>query len=95
MFVRLVGEQRLHLLHRRRVLVLQVAELGDTGFPFGDERIELGNLDGVLALLVFAEAEEIGPVLRTPAVKEEFVLFADGGAEQIERFLVIVVAPDT
>ena len=47
-----------------------------------DERIELGNLLRVLPLLVFAEAEEVGGVRRTPAVEEEFVFADDGGRTQ-------------
>ena len=63
--------------------MFQVTQPGNTPLPFGDERVELGNLDGVLTLLLFAKPEEISPVLRTPAMEEEFVLFADGGAERL------------
>ncbi len=57
------------------------AELGDAGFPFGDEGFELRDLDGVLALFVFSEAEEVGPVGGAPAMEEEFVLLADAGEQ--------------
>src|SRR5438132_10086483 len=74
-------QQRTNFLHRRRVLMRQVAQFGDARFPLGDERIELGKLDGVLALFPFAETEEVRPVRRPPAVEEEFVLLADGGVQ--------------
>src|SRR2546425_8298867 len=76
-------QQRTNLLHRRRVLMFQVAQFGDALLPFLDERIELGNLDGVLALFLFAETEKVSPVRRSPTVEEEFVLFANGGAQNL------------
>src|SRR5437660_2524244 len=76
-------QHRTNLLYCRRVLVFQVAQSGDALLPFLDERIELGNLDGVLALFLFAETEQVSPVRRTPTVEEEFVLFADGGAQRV------------
>src|SRR5439155_14377763 len=57
---------------------LEPVDLGLGGF---DERVELRNLDGVLPLLAFAEAEEVGLIRRPPAVEEERVLADDGGAE--------------
>ena len=65
--------------------MFQVAQSGDARFPLGNERIELGNLDGVLALFLFAETEQVSPVRRTPTVEEEFVLFADGGVQDFQR----------
>src|SRR3954468_18677746 len=54
------------------------------GFQLLDDGVELGDFYGVLALLVFAEAEDVGLVLGTPAV-EVFLVFAnDGGAELLE-----------
>ncbi len=38
------------------------AQFGDLGFLRGDERVELRDLDGVAALLFFAEAEDVGVV---------------------------------
>ena len=58
------------------------AKAGDPGVPLGDHRIELRNLDTVAALLVFAEAEEVGPVGRAPAVEKQLILVLDGRAEQ-------------
>src|SRR5205809_4212322 len=63
--------------------MFQVAQVGDARFPLGNERIEFGNLDGVLALFLFAKTEKIRPVSRSPTVEEEFVLFADGGAQNL------------
>jgi hypothetical protein len=52
------------------------------GFPNGligllDQRIELGDLDCVVPLLVLAKQKQIRFVLRTIAVKEQLVLFGD------------------
>src|SRR2546427_803870 len=63
--------------------MFQVAQSGDARFPLGNERIELGNLDSVLALFLFAKTEKVGPVRRTPTMEEEFVLFADRGAQNL------------
>ena len=63
--------------------MFQVTQLRDSHFPFRDERVELGNLDGVLALFLFAKPEEVSPVFGAPTMEEEFVLFADGGAERL------------
>ena len=41
---------------------------GDAGFGGGDKGIELRDLFGVVALLVFAEAKQIRFVLRPPAM---------------------------
>ena len=57
------------------------AQLGDFFFLRGDERIELRNLAGVLALLVLAETEQIRFVFRTPAVEIEAILGDDGLAQ--------------
>ena len=54
----------------------------------GDERIEHGDFLGVLALLVFAEEEEVGLVRGTPAVEEEAVFLDDGGSQCGEGFVV-------
>ena len=53
----------------------------DLGFGLFDKWIEHGHLLGVLPLLVFAKAGEVGAIGRPPAVEEEFVLGDDGGAE--------------
>ena len=47
------------------------------GFLGGHQRIELRNLDRVLSLLVLAEAEQVGFVLRPPAIEVELVLGHD------------------
>ena len=62
--------------------------LRDHLFLLGDERIEPRDLDGVVALLVLAEAEQIGVVLRPPAVEEEVVLAVDRGAERLRLIQV-------
>ena len=49
-----------------------------------DERVELGDLDGVLPLLVLAEAEQVRLVLRPPAVEEQLVLRDDRLAQRLE-----------
>src|SRR5262245_992885 len=74
------GRQHLDLvgarfLQRRNLLLL-----------FFDEWIELRNLLRVLALLVFAEEEEVGVVLRAPSVEEQFVLLAD----RLAQFLGLI-----
>ena len=56
-------------------------ELRDAFLLGLDQRIELGNLDGVIALLAFPKAEDVGHVLRARTVKEPFVLAEDGLAE--------------
>src|SRR5580765_1016138 len=65
--------------------MFQVAQFGNARFPLGNERIESRKLDGVLALFPFAEPEKVGPVRRSPTVEEEFVLFADGGIQVLQR----------
>src|SRR5258708_2591974 len=54
------------------------AQLGDFLFLFLDEWIKLRNFAGVLALLLFAETEEISLILRPPAMEIEAVFFDDG-----------------
>ena len=53
------------------------AQLGDLFFLLRDQRIELRDLEGVLPLLVLAEAEQIRLVLRPPAVEVQVVLGDD------------------
>ena len=60
---------------------LEVAQRGDFLFLGGDERVELRNLDGIVALLVFSKAEDVRHVLRTRTVEEEFVFAVDDFAE--------------
>ena len=79
-----LGEQSRHFHYGRGILMFEVAKFCDSLFPLLNQRIKPGNFDSVLALLLFAEAEKVSPVFRTPAVKEKFVLFADGGAKQLE-----------
>src|SRR5262249_19892569 len=50
---------------------------GDFLLEFGDQRVELRYLAGVLPLLVLAEAEEVGLILGPPAVEIELVLLDD------------------
>ena len=59
----------------------QHAEFGDFGFGLGDQGVELGDFDRVVALFVFAESEQVGEVLRPPAVEVELVLVTDGAAQ--------------
>src|SRR5579863_1364337 len=61
-----------------------LAELGDLFFLGGNQRVELRNLATIAALLVFAEAEQVGLVLRPPAVEVEAIL-GDDGASQLLR----------
>ncbi|MDB6125293.1 MAG: hypothetical protein JWQ71_4286 [Pedosphaera sp.] len=56
-------------------------QFGDPSFLFGDEKVEHGDFPGVLALLVFAETEQIGFVLGTPAIEVELVFLEDDFAE--------------
>src|SRR5262245_61968085 len=73
------------------LLLLQLVHLG-RGYPqFGDllllcldQRVELRDLAGVLALLVLAEAEQVGDVLRPPAVEVQLVLLEDRLAQLLE-----------
>ena len=44
---------------------------------FGDDGVEHRDLFAVLTLLMFAEAEEVGLVVRTVAIEEEEVLLQD------------------
>src|SRR5438309_60820 len=55
----------------------RLAEPGDLSFLGFHQRVEPGNLDGVVALLMTAEPEQIGDVLRPPAVEEQAVLVVD------------------
>src|SRR5579859_7731037 len=56
-------------------------QLDDLLLPGGDKGVELGDLAGVVALLVLAKAEEVGFVLRAPAVEVQLVLGDDELAE--------------
>ena len=47
-------------------------QLADQVLLLFDERVELGNFFGVLALLMFAEEEEIRVVLGAPAMVKNF-----------------------
>ena len=60
------------------------AEPGDLRLLGGDERVELGDLAGVLPLLVLAEAEEVRLVLGPPAVEIQLVLGVDRRAEGLD-----------
>src|SRR5688572_17929280 len=46
----------------------------DDLFLLLNQRVELWNLDGIVALLMLPEAEQVRKVLGPPAMKEEFVL---------------------
>lgn len=46
----------------------------DLLFQISDQRVELRNVDGVVSLLVLSEQEQVGHVLRTMTVEEQFVL---------------------
>src|SRR4051794_21735488 len=61
-------------------------ELIDLRFELLDDGVELGDFYGVLALLVFAEAENVGLILGTPAVEVFLVFLNDGLAELLEGF---------
>ena len=56
-------------------------QLVDLGLLRRDQLFELGDLSRVVALLVLAEAEEVGRVLRPPAMEVEPVLGDDRPAE--------------
>src|SRR5260221_14738887 len=60
----------------------RLLQLGDLFLLGRDQRVELRNFAGVLPLLMLAEAEQVGHVLRPPAVEVEFV-FGDDGLEQL------------
>ena len=49
----------------------------------GNQGIKLGNLGGILPLLVFAEAEQVGFVLRSPAVEVQAVLVHNGSPQPL------------
>ena len=51
------------------------------GFGLLDERVELRDFDGVVALFALTEAEDVGVVGRAAAVEEERVLSQDRGAQ--------------
>ena len=64
-------------LRQRRIgggLEFEITARGDFLFLSNHQRIKARNLDGVVALFVFPEAEYIGHVLRPRAIKEELVL---------------------
>ena len=69
---------------------IERAEAGDAGFLGGDVGVELEDLNGVLALLLFPEAENVGHVGGARAVEEPLVFAQDGLAE---RFGVGAGAP--
>ena len=61
-----------------------------------DERVELGNLDGISALFTFTETKNVSVVRRAPAVEKEIVLFEDGCAQSWPRgFAPAELAGDT
>ena len=62
----------------------RLAEPGDLPLLRLDQRVELRDLDRVVALLVLAEAEQVRDVLRPPAVEEEQVLGVDRLAELLD-----------
>ena len=64
-------------------------EFSDKLVLFLNERLELGDFFGVLPLFVFAESEEVGDVLRAPAVEEEFVFAEDCLAEFFDLFRIL------
>ncbi len=73
--------------NRRRAARLRLDCAGlfqtiDLGVGGGDKRIEHWDFLGVLALLVFAEAEEIRLIGGPPAVEEEVAFTDDGGAQR-------------
>ena len=57
---------------------LACGDADDIGLSLVHERIKLGNLHRVATLLAFTEAEDVGVVRRTAAMKEERVLAQDG-----------------
>src|SRR5712692_4837464 len=63
-----------------------LAQPGNLFFQLLDERVEFRNLPGVLPLLVLAEAEQVGLVLGTPAVKVQTVLLDDYLAQFLSLF---------
>ena len=78
----LLRQQSSHFGQDLRVGLFGRTQTGDLGVPLGDHRIELRNLDTIAPLLVLAEAEEVGPVGRAPAVEKQLILVLDGRAEQ-------------
>src|SRR5204862_6675430 len=56
-------------------------QLGYVRFLGLDQRVELRNLLGIPALLVFAEEEEIRAVLGPPAIEKQLVFFEDDPAQ--------------
>jgi hypothetical protein len=61
----------------------RLLEPRDQRFLVGDEWVEPGDLDGVIALFVFPEARQVGDVLRPPAVEKQVVLAIDGGPKRL------------
>ena len=58
-------------------------QTGDAGFLGGDEGVELEDLDGVLALLLFPEAENVSHVGGAGAVEEPLVFEENGPAKRL------------
>src|SRR5438270_13695477 len=71
------SRQRFRPLKRTLLPSATIDQLRDLSFEFGDDRVELGDLDGILALFVFAEKEDVRVVLRAPAVEVLAVLLVD------------------
>ena len=69
-------------LHRQWLRLATGRQLGQRSISFAKQRIELRHLSRVLALLVFAETEDVGVVRRAPAVEEEIVLARQHGAQR-------------
>ena len=52
---------------------LGLLQFMDLFFEFQNKRIKLGNVSGIVTLFVFSEAEQVSDVLRSPAMKVQFV----------------------
>ena len=58
-------------------LPLALLQFVNLFFQSQNEGIKLRNIGGVVALFMFAKAEEISDILGTPAVEVEFILLQD------------------
>jgi len=64
-----------------KMLDRRLAQCGDPLFAFRDQRIELWNFHGVVALFVTPKQEQVRFVLRAVSMEEKGVLFQDFVAE--------------
>ena len=79
------GQLGRRLRFRRQRARLAGGHRDGVGLGGLDERVELGDLDGVVALFAFTETEDISVIGRAAAVEEQGVLTEDRGAQGFGR----------